>query len=136
MDIRQHILLADDLPRAPVRAWGTDFFVRTMTAAERDEFESDLFVSRLKDESDEDYAERRKAATRNLRSKLVVKVAIDADGKRIFADEDAQLLGAKSNKELQKVFDAISKLNVIGEEEIKELEKNSGAAPGGESSSA
>lgn len=136
MDIRQHILLADDLPRAPVRAWGTDFFVRTMTAAERDDFEAALFVARMKEESDEDYAERRRAATRNLRSKLVVKVAIDADGKRIFADEDAPLLGEKSNKELQKVFDAISKLNAIGEEEIKELEKNSGAAPGGESSSA
>lgn len=136
MDIRQHILTADDLPRVAVNAWGVDFFVRTMTAAERDGFESMLFVARLPKESDEDYAARRQAATQNLRAKLVVKVAVDAQGKRIFADEDAPLLGAKSNKELQKVFDAISKLNAIGEKEVQELEKNSGAAPGGDSSSA
>lgn len=136
MDIRQHILTADDLPRVPVTAWGVSFFVRTMTAAERDAFESALFVARLPKETDEDYAARRQAATHNLRAKLVVKVAIDGDGNRIFADEDAPLLGDKSNKELQKVFDAISSLNAIGEKEVAELEKNSGAAPGGDSSSA
>jgi len=115
---RDSILQANDLPREKVQTpeWGegTYVFVATMNGTERDAFEQSML-------------EGRKAANPNLnniRARLGVRVIVDDQGTRIFRDEDAEALGRKSAKVLDRVFEVAQRLNGIGEKDVKALEGN------------
>ena len=85
------ILVADDLPREAVeiKEWGGTVYVRSMSAAERDEWEA----SWLADDGKPKTARER---LKNLRARLAVLVLVDDSGNRLFADEDADALGKKA----------------------------------------
>ena len=86
--------------------------VRTMSGAERDQFEQDYLDA------------KEKGKNPNIRGRLFALCVIDKSGNRVFTDEDAEVLGQKSAKELDRVFAIASKLNGIGKEDIAELEGN------------
>jgi hypothetical protein len=114
---KEAILAADDLGRekVTVKEWGGDVFVRAMTAAERDEWEAGLV-------SEPDGGA--KARLRNLRARLAVLCVVDAAGNRLFGEGDADALGRKSAKALDRIFDVALRLNALGAKDVKELEKN------------
>jgi hypothetical protein len=111
------ILGADDLPRETVEVpeWGGAVVVRSMTAAERDAFEAEIL-----EKQDRPAAER----LANLRARVVARTAVDANGVRLFADEDIEALGQKSARALDRVYAAASKLNGLSERDEEELAKN------------
>lgn len=113
------ILTADDLPREPVeiREWGGTVHVRSMSAAERDEWEA----SWLADDGKPKTARER---LRNLRARLAVLVLVDEGGNRLFADEDADALGKKSAPALDKVFAVARRLNGLDAKDVDDLVKN------------
>jgi hypothetical protein len=116
-----HDLEFDDLS---VPEWGGVIRIRTMTAAEREEYEQEL-------------AEQQKAGSlENVRASLVAACAVDAEGNRLFKSADIQLLGEKSNTALIRVFDACRRLNAMTAQEVKAMEKNSGPQPSAGSLSA
>ena len=53
-------------------------------------------------------------------------------GQPLFTYQDVVDLGKKSSKALHRVYEAGWKLNALGKEEVKELEKNSEAANSGD----
>lgn len=112
---RDSILSAADLPTEEVKTpeWGGSVHVRTMSGTERDAFEQSII-------------DAKKGATSlaNVRAKLAVRVICDADGNRLFTDTDADALGRKSGKALDRVFEVAQRLNGIGAKEVKELEGN------------
>lgn len=112
--LRDSILEVPDLPteKVEIPEWGTALFVRGMTAEERDKFEGVLFKDGKRDFS-------------NLRSKLVVLTVVDEFGKRVFKDEDADLLGKKNSTAITKLFTVAQKLSGIGTSDIEALSKNS-----------
>lgn len=94
---RDAILAADDLVtlRVAVPAWGGEVGIRTMSAAERDAIEDAVLDGdRL-----------------NLRARQLVHALVDAAGRRLFSDEEAGALGAKSAAVLDKLFELSTSLN-------------------------
>ena len=117
MGLRDDILAVDDLPttEVDVSEWGVVVFVRAMTGSERDAYESGLLES--KDQT-------MKQRLKNMRANLVVLCTVDADGNRIFTDEDAEQLGNKSASALSKVAVVAQRLNALTDNDIEDIAEN------------
>lgn len=111
---RDAILKADDIKRelVEVKDWGGSVYVKAMTGAERDKFEEDSLVRRGK---------RRETNLLNFRARLVVRTVVGDDGKRLFADDDADALGEKSAAVLDRLYDVAARLSGISDEDVNEL---------------
>jgi hypothetical protein len=91
--------------------WGGSVMIRVMSGSERDRFESD-FVGGNK-------------SVENVRAKLVAKCVCDAEGVRLFSEEEVPQLGEKSAAVLDKLFSACMKHNRFTKEDVDELGKAS-----------
>lgn len=125
---REQILQAQDLKQEVVSVpeWGGDVIVRTLTGAERDQFEADMIQSNGKVAGENLY---------NLRARLSSLCLVDESGRRLFSDDDVKLLGAKSAHALQRVFEQAMKLNALSEGDVEELAGNSVSAEADDSGS-
>lgn len=123
---RDQILVARDVGHTDIEVpeWGGSVRLRAMTASARDTFEQKVHQS-AKDGS---------PAT--VRALMAVMCIVGPDDQPMFTLEDVQALGDKSGKALDRIYDAVTKLNALTSKEMEELEKNSSAAPSGDSSSA
>lgn len=114
---REQILAAQDV-RYDVLAvpeWGGEVRLRSMTGADRDEYEQWLISQRGPDQ---------KANIRNLRARLVSLSIVDEAGQRLFTDADIDALGARSAAALDRVAEAASRLNALSERDVEVLAKN------------
>lgn len=114
---RDAILQAQDLPTEDVEVpeWGGTVRVRALTGAERDAFEQSVVEMRGKST---------RMNLKNIRAKLVALTVVDEDGKRVFSDEDAELLGRKSAAALNRVFEVAQRLSGLRPEDVEELAGN------------
>lgn len=120
----EQILKSDDAPspeRVDVPEWGGHIYIRVMSGVERDRWEMAASNG------------MKNPGTLNLRASLVAYTACDESGKRVFTDNQAANLGIKSAVALDRAFDVAQRVNCLNDEEIKELEGNSNAAPSGNS---
>jgi hypothetical protein len=110
---KKDILSADDLPKekVTVKEWGGDVMVRGLTAAERDEFEKEVF--------DEEGNVRG-----SFRPKLVTICCVDEEGKPLFNKGDDVGLAKKSGKAIQKIFRVAQRLSGMTNKDLEELAKN------------
>lgn len=111
---RDQILASADLEKqlVSVPEWGGDVFVRSLTGAERDKFESGMIEQRGKSQS---------VNLSNVRAKLAAMTICDEAGDRIFSDMDVKMLAGKSALALNRVFEVARKLSGLAEEDVKEL---------------
>lgn len=125
---RDAILSASDATTEDVDVpeWGGTVRVRGLSGTERDQFESSMLVKRGK---------HRDVSLVNARAKLVSLAVIDENGERVFSDSDVVALGHKSAAALTRVYEVASRLSGLSDEDVDELEGNSGAAPSGASTS-
>jgi hypothetical protein len=114
---KEQILTADDLVKEEVSVpeWGGSVFVTTMTAKDRDAFESSLFETKGKET---------KQNLTNMRARLAAMTIVDENGKRVFDINDMDALGQKAAPALNRIFDVAKRLNGIGQEAEAELTKN------------
>lgn len=126
---RTDILSADDLKRELVEVpeWGGCVYVQTLNGAQRDAWESRCIAARKGDDGPLD--------TRQLKAQLVVGSLFDADGKRLFNDNDVGMLNDKSGKVIDNLFQVCQKMSSLSDEDVDELAGNSSAAPSGGSGS-
>jgi len=80
-----------------VPEWGCTVRLKAMTGEERDSFESSI----LRDRSDPSSG----VDPRNFHAKFLVRILCDADGKRLFSDDDVELLSGKSASVLDRLYD-------------------------------
>lgn len=122
---KKTILDSKDLPTevVDVPEWGGEVTVCTLTGTQRDSFEASLLKGQ-------------KVDMHNMRAKLCALCMVDDKGKRLFKDLEAQQLGLKSAKALDRVFSAAQKLNGMGADDIEDMVKNSGKAVAADSVSA
>ena len=121
---KDSILSASDLPteEVPVPEWGGSVFIRTMSGAERDAFEQSIIEGNAAKKGKTPKGDEPKMV--NVRAKLAVRVLVDDKGVRLFTDADAGILGSKSGKALDRVFEVAQRLCGIGDKDIEELEGN------------
>jgi hypothetical protein len=114
---RDQILAAPDLKTeiVAVPEWGGEVIVRMMTAAERDDFESKLFIGE---------GDKRRVNQANFRARLCSICLVDDSGDRLFKVEDVDALGRKSAAALERVFEAAQRLNGMGEKAVDAAKKD------------
>lgn len=112
---RDQILGADDLKRETIAVpeWGGDVVVSEMTGATRDAWEQTLMGEGAG-----------KMNIANLRARLFAFGAVDEKGNLLFTPEDAEALGKKSAKALERCVKAIQRLNGLTEDEVEKIKKN------------
>lgn len=112
---RDGILAADDLKREEVSVpeWGGSVLIATMTGAQRDAWEQSL-VSGGKGKVD----------ISNVRARLVSFCAVDEAGRRMFGDDDAEALGAKSAAALERCAVVAQRLNALTEQSLEDARGN------------
>ena len=117
---RNSILNADDSRRELVHVpeWGGSLYVKSLTGAERDRFESSIQATKTGDT---------KLNLSNFRSKLVVLAACDSNGGRLFGDTDITALGQRNAQALQRVFEVAQRLCGMTKEDVEELTGESSA---------
>ncbi|MBN50028.1 MAG: hypothetical protein CMN85_10840 [Spongiibacteraceae bacterium] len=106
---RSEILEAQDMSNRLIEVpeWGGSVYVGMMRGHERDAFELAMA-----------------GGAKNIRAKLVADVCQDSEGKRLFTDADVELLGEKSAKALQRVYNVAVRMNGFTDRDIDTLEKN------------
>lgn len=114
---RDAILAAPDLAAEDlyVPEWDAWVRVKTLTGAERDYFESSIIRRNGKVVSQN---------LQNVRARLCALCIVDADGQRIFGEEDEYALGRKSAAALDRIFSAARRLNNLSDADVEELAKN------------
>lgn len=115
---RDQILNANDLVREAVKVpeWGDEVIVSTMTGEARDAWDQSLFEVDEKGE--------RKLSMRNMRARLLAAAAVDEKGNRLFSDGDAEALGRKSSRALERCVKVIQRLNGLTDRDLEAAKKN------------
>ena len=114
---RDQALKADDLRRDKVEIpeWGGDLYVREITGAESLVFDS--WMAENKD--------NKKVLGVGWHPIMVMLCACDDKGKRIFQDDDLELLKGKNKVVISRIAEKAIKINKMGADEIEEETKNS-----------
>jgi hypothetical protein len=117
--IKDQIISTADCQREEVHVpeWDCTFYIRSITAQEIDAWQCETLTY----DKDRNVVINRQ----NVRSRLLVRCMVDEAGQRIFADNEALLLGSKNNKVVERLYKIAERLNAVTEEDIKELSKNS-----------
>ena len=72
----------------------------------------------------------------NMRAGLCALCIVDEDGKRLFAQTDIEVLGAKNAGAIDKLFDVAARLSGISEDDVDDLAEAMTESPFDASSSA
>jgi len=107
---REEILQARDLAYEDVEVpeWGGTVRVRGLMAYERDELELEALE-----------AQKKPTAVRNVRARLVARCLVNAEGKRLFTDADAEELGKKHGAVIDRLFWVAQRLSMPQQDEPK-----------------
>ena len=124
---RDAILGAVDVQteKVDVPEWGGDVIVRGLTGDELDAFQGSIRQFRP---TFDGKGMEPVLIQEGMRAKLLVKCLVDEAGERLFTDQDAPALGAKSGTVIDRLYDVAARLSGLSEEERAELEGNSEAA--------
>lgn len=129
---KDQALKADDLPieKVPVPEWAPAgdphpdewyVLVKTLTGAQRDEFESS--------QVEMDRKGRPKKNTENLRARLVVLCAVDESGAPLFSKYDIPDLGRKSSKALDRIYEKAAEMNGFDEDALEKAREDFDKGP-------
>ena len=95
-----------------VPEWDDTFYVREMSAGERDQFEAHQTEAKGLDKY------------RNFRARVVCLTLCDADGERLFRDDQVNDLAKLPSGGVVRVFEAACRINGLMEKDVSDLEKN------------
>lgn len=116
MATKEEILALADrkVEEVEVPEWGGGKHrIMEMSAADRDEWELQA------------YLERKAGPTaKNVRAGLVARCLVNEAGERLFTDAEIPLLGKKSAKALDRLYDVARRLNGLTEAEAEAIAKN------------
>lgn len=109
---------ADDRTHEDVEVpeWGGTVRVVGLSGEDRDAYEASFVDAKGKPATQR---------LRNIRAKLLVKCLVDGDGNRLFTDDKAKVLGAKSGAVVDRLFDVARRLSGIGQDAVAEAKKDS-----------
>lgn len=103
------------IERVEVPEWRGHVYVRTLSGAERDAFESATVRVR---------SGKTEAMLDNLRGRLVALCTCDENGRRLFVDDDAAEIGRLNGVAVDRVFQAAQRLNGMSSGAVEEARGN------------
>lgn len=108
---KSRIVSANDtkLTTVNVPEWGGEVCLKTLTGAERDAFEESYSGEKMK----------------NFRCRFLVLTLCDENGERMFADNEADVVGKKSSLVINRLFEKAWQLNAFSEAAVDALGKDS-----------
>lgn len=106
-----------------VKEWDAWVTVKSLTGAERDEFEESIVDVQ---------GERRRVIMRNIRAKLVARTVIDQEGNRLFTNADVEKLGNKNASALDKLFSVAQELSGLSNDDVEQMAQNLGPDQNGQ----
>lgn len=114
---RDAILKAEDQDYDEVECpeWGGTVRLRSISGAERDTFEASCIVQK---------GNNRTVNMKNARAKLIVLMAVDEHGARLFSEDDVRALAKKNARPIDRLFDSCQKLAGITEDDMDQLTAN------------
>lgn len=117
---RDAILGASDIKTEDVKVpeWGGVVRVKGLTAAQRDQVEAKVTSTKGKDFN---------LNLVGMRAHMASLAIVDENGKPVFTAGDIKALGEKSGAALDRVFEAVTRLSGMSDNDIDELTKNSEA---------
>jgi len=118
MSLIDKIKTASDLDRekCEVPEWGVEFYLQSMTVAERERYEERLYQSKGKDG---------KISLKGLRTRVIIACARDEAGNAAFTDNDAPVLQSKSGIVLDRISNQALRISgLVDADELKEMEEN------------
>lgn len=89
-----------------VPEWGLSVYVRTMTLGEMEALQT--FVDASKDD-----------ANTTAVAEMAVRIICDENGERVFGDDDADEIRAKSHKALTRIANAFTEVNGVDDEAVE-----------------
>lgn len=106
----QGVLSAADmkLQKVFVKEWGGSVYLRVMTVGERDSHELD-------------WLEHKEKGVSNFRTKFLLRVLCDKNGKLLFTDTHLPLLAMKSASVMNRLWEKAMKFNALSAEDVEEL---------------
>lgn len=115
---RAAILAAEDLKSidVPCPEWGGDVRLRSLTAAQKDDFDASL--------GEFNAAGTRVVNLHNMRAKLLAVSIVGEDGEPLFTATDIESLGAKSSAPIGRLFEAAQRLNGMLPDAVEAAAKN------------
>lgn len=107
------ILAIEDRPveRIQVPEWGGEVCVRAMSGADRDAFEAAMLVNG-------------RQSMVNVRARAAALCICDDGGKPLFSAQDVEALGTKSGAALDRVFQAVLRMNHLSPQDVETLAGN------------
>jgi len=96
-------------------------YVRTLSAAERDDWEAEQLELRPAEDDEKSVDTQLK----NIRARLCIRCLCDADGKPVLGSADAEAFGKQSARVLQRIFNVAMRLSGFNDKDLRELAKNS-----------
>jgi hypothetical protein len=117
MSLRDQINAAVDYVRETVEVpeWNATVYIRSITAAEIDSWQDETYQLNGTD---------LKVNKKNIRARLLARCLVDADGQRVYADDEADELGAKNNKVVERLYLVAQRLNAVTNKDVEDLAKN------------
>jgi hypothetical protein len=91
------------------------FYLRGLTAGERDAFEAACFVGK---------GPNKEMNFVNLRARLLVRALCDKDGARLFTDSEVETVAGLPARIVDPLFDAAQKLSGMGAKDVEALAGN------------
>lgn len=105
-----------------VAAWGCDVMIKELTGSERDSYEASI-VGNKRDSKTIDLTD--------VRARLVARCIVDPEtGKRLYADNEAAIVGKLPAAGLDVVYDRCKALSGISKQDEDELIKNANFTDG------
>jgi len=112
------------------------FRLLELSGADADDFSADVMSERVVENADGSKATRREVQLKALRAKLVARCWVDAEGKRVYADDEIEQLNTEwPSGVLGQLFKEAEKLNGLDVAAKDAAAKNSASAPAGASAS-
>lgn len=118
----EQILDQDDLPCEDfyVPEWNGSVRLKTLTGAERDEFEASMIIQK---------GNKQSVNMKNLRAKLVSLCIVDENGNRLFRGDAITKLGMKSSRALDRINEKCQEMNGLSDKDVEELTEGFGEGP-------
>lgn len=121
--------------RVEVPEWGGDLILRALSARDREWFESQMLTEETVAGPDGRPKTVQKMNFIDGRAKMLSRAIVDEEGHAIFDESQVKILGDKSNAVVNRLFSRVQELSGMQPRAVEDAEKNSDAAPSGDSSS-